>query len=447
MTLLTVGLNHNTAPLAIRERAAFPADQIDSAVEAFLCLPAITEGAILSTCNRTELYAVTEAGDDAGLCAWLCRQRGLDPKTMADCFYVYRGRESVRQSLRVAAGLDSMVLGEPQILGQMKAAYRSARAARGAGPLLTRLFEHSFAVAKQVRSQTDIGANPVSVAYAGVSLARQIFTDLSTTRAMLVGAGQTIELTARYLAAIGVSRMVFANRSVERTRKLAERYHGQAIALADIPAYLPQADILITSTAAPGYLIHFSDLRAAVKQRRHKPIFALDLAVPRDIDPAAGELEDVYLYSVDDLQGVIEENKRSRQIAAERADAMLDARIDEYLDWVDSRRAVATIRALRDDAEASRQQVLARARRQLARGRAPDDVLELLSHTLTNKLIHAPSAGLRQARGQRQQRLLASARELFDIQRDAGVEHDTNDAPPDATHNDAHHDSHHDTKS
>lgn len=272
MSLLTVGLNHHTAPLSIREAVAFPAAQFADALDDFLRLPQIREGAILSTCNRTELYAVAddEAGhaDGGDLRAWLCRQRGLDPENLAGCFYVHYNREVVRHSLRVASGLDSMVLGEPQILGQMKDAYRSAQAARGAGPLLTRLFEHSFTVAKAVRSSTDIGANPVSVAYVGVSLARQIFTDVGESCAMLVGAGQTIELTAGYLAETGVSKMIFANRSLDKAQELATRYRGYAISLADIPQHLAEADLLIASTAAPGYLVHAADLKGALRRRR-----------------------------------------------------------------------------------------------------------------------------------------------------------------------------------
>jgi len=416
MTLLTVGLNHNTAPLSVRETAAFPPEQFNSALDDFLRLPHVEEGAILSTCNRTELYAVTDAPGDAHLRDWLCAQRGLSSADMAQHFYIYRDRETVRHSLRVAAGLDSMILGEPQILGQMKTAYRSARAARGAGPLLTRLFEHSFAVAKQIRSQTEIGANPVSVAYAGVSLARQIFADLGTTCAMFIGAGETIDLAARYLAETGVRRMVFANRSLDRAQALATRYHGYAIALADVPAHLAEADMVISSTAAPGYLVHLSQLKAAVKQRRRKPMFVLDLAVPRDIDPAAGELEDIYLYSVDDLQSVIDDNKASRQQAAKLADGMLDPRIEEYIDWLDSRQATDTIKIMRQRAQDSRAEVLAKAHQRLARGESVDDVLEFVGRTLTNKLMHAPSATLRKARGAHQQELLSGARTLFQIE-------------------------------
>lgn len=427
MSLLTVGLNHHTAPLSIREAVAFPADQFDRALDEFLRLPQIREGAILSTCNRTELYAIVDDhvthAEDGLLREWLCRQRGLDQNSLQGCFYIHHGRDTVRHSLRVAAGLDSMILGEPQILGQMKDAYRSARAARGAGPLLTRLFEHSFTVAKAVRSRTDIGANPVSVAFAGVSLARQIFTDVSSACAMLIGAGETIELTARYLSEIGVSKMVFANRSLDRAQELATRYRGYAISLDDIPAHLAEADLLIASTAAPGYLVHTADLKGALRRRRRKPVFVLDLAVPRDIEPSSAELEDIYLYSVDDLQSVIDDNKRSRVEAASKADDIIENRIDEYLEWVDARQATDTIRAMRTLAENQRAEIMARAKRELARGGDPETIIENASRRLTNKLMHAPSATLRKAVGARQQRLLGPARELFEL--DDGDEDDT----------------------
>ncbi|ROO25472.1 glutamyl-tRNA reductase [Salinisphaera japonica] len=430
MSLLTVGLNHNTAALSIREAVAFPADQFASALDDFLRLPQIREGAILSTCNRTELYAIIDDGlttdDDAGLRAWLAAQRGLDLATLQDCFYIHRGREVVRHSLCVAAGLDSMILGEPQILGQMKDAYRTAQAARGTGTLLTRLFEHSFTVAKSVRSQTEIGASPVSVAYAGVSLARQIFTDVSESCALMIGAGDTIELTARYLAEIGVSRMIFANRSLDKAQELATRYHGYALSLADVPTHLAEADLLIASTAAPSHIVTADQIKKALRKRRRKPMFALDLAVPRDIEPSAAKFEDLYLYTVDDLQSVIDDNKRSRQAAAEAAHAIIDARIDQYLEWVDARQATATIREIRAGAEAKRDQAIARARRRLARGEDADAVMADMARILTNKLMHEPTATLRKAVGARQQRLLGPARELFELGDEAD---DTPSAP------------------
>lgn len=427
MTLLTVGLNHNTAPLAVRETVAFPPARCREALTGLVRLPQVAEGAILSTCNRTELYTVSRDADDATLRHWLCEQRGLDARGMAPHFYVYRDRDSIRHTLRVAAGLDSMILGESQILGQMKDAYRQAREARSAGPLLTRLFEHSFAVAKSVRSETEIGANPVSVAYAGVSLARQIFSDFAETTAMLIGAGDTIELTARHLAEAGLQRLIFANRSIERAQALAGKFRGYAIPLEDIGAHLADADMVVASTAAPTYLVPLDDVRAALRQRRRKPMFMLDLAVPRDVEPAVGELEDVYLYTVDDLQGVIRENLRSRHQAALVADGMIDARIDEFYAWLDSRRSAATIRALRRDAHDRREEVLAKARRMLAKGKDPDETLEFLARTLTNKLMHGPSAALRRARGEEQQALLATVRRLYDLDPDADASGDDPD--------------------
>lgn len=419
--LLTVGLNHNTAPLAVRETVAFPPGECAAALDGLLRLPNVAEGAILSTCNRTELYAVTRA-ETCGyaLQRWLCEQRGLDAATMAHHFYMYWDRESIRHALRVASGLDSMILGEPQILGQMKDAYRHARAAQGAGPLLTRLFEHSFAVAKQVRTETDIGAHPVSVAYAGVDVARRIFSDLGTARALFIGAGETVELSARHLARAGVRDMLFANRSIERAEALAARHGGQVISLTDVGSHLAAADMIVSSTAAPHAIVTHADLKQALRKRRRKPIFILDLAVPRDVEPSAAKLEDVYLYTVDDMQGVIRDNRRSRETAAEQADAMLDIRIDEYLDWLESRRAAGTITAIRTQAQAMRDDMLERARNEIARGKPIDEVLEHFGHALTNKLMHAPSASLRQARGAQQAALLDSARHLYQLDSETG---------------------------
>lgn len=415
MTLLTVGLNHNTAPLAVRETVAFPPAQCREALARLLRLPQVAEGAILSTCNRTELYTVSRGADDDALRRWLCDQRGLDAAGLAPHFYVYRDRDSIRHTLRVAAGLDSMILGEPQILGQMKDAFRQAQAARSAGPLLTRLFEHSFAVAKSVRSETGIGANPVSVAYAGVGLARQIFSDFGETTAMLIGVGDTIELTARHLADAGLHRLIFANRGLERAQALAQRFKGYAIPLEDIDAHLAEADMVVAATTAPSYVLSLAAVREALRQRRRKPVFMLDLAVPRDVEPAVGELEDVYLYTVDDLRGVIDENLRSRQQAALVADGMIDARIDEFYAWLDSRRAADTIRALRRGAHDRREEVLDKARRMLAAGKDRDEVLNFVARSITNKLIHEPTTALRETRGEEQRGLLETVRRLYGL--------------------------------
>lgn len=415
MSLLTVGLNHDTAPLSVRETVAFPSEQSEAALERLAALPEVRESAILSTCNRTEIYALAQPDTDERLRHWLCQQRGLDAAALAPHFYTYHGRDSIRHTLRVAAGLDSMIVGEPQILGQMKDAFRQAQSAATTGPFLTRLFEHSFAVAKDIRSETEIGSSPVSVAYAGVSLARQIFSDFGETTALLIGAGDTVELTARHLADAGMHRMIFANRSLPRARDLAARHAGYAIELGDVAAHLPDADIVVASTAASEYVVDVAGMRQAVKKRRRKPMFALDLAVPRDVDPAAGEIEDVYLYTVDDLEGVIRENMRSRQQAARVADNMIDNRIDDFVAWMDSRAAVDTINAVRSQADATRAEVVNKAHRMLEQGRDADDVVQFVGRSLTNKLLHDPTTSLRSARGEQQQQLLRAARALFNL--------------------------------
>ena len=415
MRLLTVGLNHNTAPLTLREAVAFTEPQLPEGLQALTELPGIEEGAILSTCNRTEIYAVTEGTRESRLGDWLCRQRRLESSHVLPYLYTHSGRDSVRHTLRVAAGLDSMILGEPQILGQMKHAYRQARSAHTAGPLLSRMFQHAFSVAKLVRSSTSIGANPVSVAYAAVRLAQQIFADLGARSAMLVGAGDTIELAARHLHDNGLGRMIFANRSVERAQLLASQYHGYAIPLDEIGKHLAEADMVISATGSDQLVLGAEAIRAALRARKRRPMFLVDLAVPRDIDPAIADLEDAYLYTVDDLRNVIEDNLRSRQEAAQAAEVIVSERTEEFMAWMHSRSATGTISRMRRQAERERDEVLVRARRMLAQGRSIDEVLDFLGTTLTNKLMHTPTASLRQAGPEEQRKLLEAARLLFDL--------------------------------
>ncbi len=415
MRLLTVGLNHTTAPLALREAVAFTDPQLPAGLQALRELPGVEESAILSTCNRTEIYAVAEGEETPPLGDWLCRLRQLESSRVLPHLYTHSGRDSVRHTLRVAAGLDSMILGEPQILGQMKHAYRLARSAHTAGPLLSRMFQHAFSVAKLVRSSTRIGENPVSVAYAAVRLAQQIFADFGARTAMLIGAGDTIELAARHLHDNGLGRMIFANRSVERAQLLASQYHGYAIRLEEIGKHLAEADMVVSATASEQLVLPLAEVRAALRARKRRPMFLVDLAVPRDIDPAVGGLEDAYLYTVDDLRNVIEDNLRSRQAAAEAAEAIISERTEEFMAWMYSRSAAGTISQLRNQAERERDEVLARARRLLAQGRPVDEVLAFIAGTLTNKLMHAPTARLRQAGPDEQRALLDAARRLFDL--------------------------------
>ncbi|MGB1580633.1 MAG: glutamyl-tRNA reductase [Nevskiales bacterium] len=415
MRLIVIGLNHKTAPLALREAVAFGSEQLGDALQALNKLPNVAEAALLSTCNRTEIYAVASAQGDTQITEWLQNHAQAHGAELTEHLYHHSERAAVMHSLRVAAGLDSMMLGEPQILGQMKQAYQAARDAQACQSLLSRLFEHSFASAKKVRTETEIGANPVSVAFAAVSLARRIFADFSSHSALLIGAGETIELAARHLADQGLGRMVVANRSPERARALADHYRGYAIGLDAIDAHLAEADIVLSSTASPSPILNKASVKAALKQRRRKPMFMLDLAVPRDIAPEVAELEDVYLYAIDDLQDVIEDNLRNRQDAARYAQAMLELRADEFMRWLASRDAAGMVAALHRHSQTEQQAVLEKARRLLAQGQNPEDVIEYAASHLAKRLLHAPSVALRQAGDDEREKLIEAAMRLFKL--------------------------------
>ncbi len=400
MSLLTLGLNHRTAPVGVRERVAFTPERLSSALRDLHERGGVREAAILSTCNRTELYCGLKEADGRPVMEWLGDYHLLRTADLQPYLYQHTDGRAVRHILRVASGLDSMVLGEPQILGQVKAAYQAANSAGTLGTRLERLFQHTFAVAKQVRTDTRIGASPVSVAFAAVGLAKQIFADLPTRAALLIGAGDTVELVARHLRENGIGRIIVANRTLERAHALVAPFDGYAITLEDIPAHLGEADIVIASTASPGVILEAGLVRSCLKQGRRRLMFMVDLAVPRDIDPAVADLEDVYLYTVDDLKEIIQENLSSRQAAAQQAEEIIDSQVEHFMGWLRAQDNAASFRALRQRGEAVRDEVLARARRQLAQGKDPTEVLNLLAHTLTNKLLHSPCAGLRQAAAQ-----------------------------------------------
>ena len=415
MTLLAVGLNHKTAPVDIRERIAFGPDILAGALHSLAADPALSEGAILSTCNRTEIYCVLNGTRQESVSDWLARFHGMDAERIAPYLFTHVDRDAVVHLLEVASGLDSMVLGEPQILGQVKTAFQNACDHGTAGKLLGRLFQHTFAVAKQVRTDTAIGSSPVSVAFAAVSLARQIFSDLKDQTALLIGAGETIELAARHLRQQGIGRIIVANRTVERAHALAAEFGGFAISLAELGTHLPEADIIISSTASPVPVLGKGTVERALKVRKHRPIFMVDIAVPRDIEPEVGELSDVYLYTVDDLQDVVEDGMRSRQAAAMAAREIIDFHAGEFLAWLRSLDATDLIQGYRHNAECLRDQVLAQARRRLEAGKPAEEVLTFLANTLTNKLLHAPSTRLRQAGRDGQADLLEAANTLFDL--------------------------------
>ncbi|HBG96011.1 MAG TPA: glutamyl-tRNA reductase, partial [Chromatiaceae bacterium] len=314
--------------------------------------------------------------------------------------------------------LDSMVLGEPQILGQVKAAFQTACDSGSAGRMLGRLFQHTFSVAKQIRTDTAIGSSPVSVAFAAVSLARQIFSDLSKQTALLIGAGETIELAARHLHQHGIGRIIVANRTVERAHRVAAQFDGYAIALTELANHLPEADVVVSSTASPLPVLGKGVVERSLKKRKHRPVFMVDIAVPRDIEPEVGQLSDIYLYTVDDLQSVVDEGMRSRQQASEQAMEIVDLHTEEFMAWVRSLDAVSLIQDYRSRAERTRDAMVERAKRQLASGKPADEVLCQLAHTLTNKLLHNPSVRLRRAGREGQSDLLQAANELFQLQKE-----------------------------
>ncbi|MCU0835452.1 MAG: glutamyl-tRNA reductase [Chromatiaceae bacterium] len=420
MAIQVIGLNHRTAPVEIRERISFGPDILVGALRSLTAEPGVREGVILSTCNRTELYCAVEPGVESPVEDWLARFHGVEGERITPYLYRHMDGAAVAHLLRVACGLDSMVLGEPQILGQVKTAFQAACDSATAGKLLGRLFQHSFSVAKQVRTDTAIGNSPVSVAFAAVSLARQIFSDLGEQTALLIGAGETIELAARHLHQHRIGRIIVANRTVERAHELASQFGGFAIALTELAEHLAEADILISSTASPLPVLGKGTVERALKRRKHRPIFMVDIAVPRDIEPEVAELNDVYLYTVDDLQGVVDEGMRSRREAAEQAEEIIAFHSEEFLAWLRSLDATSLIQDYRCRAEALRDEVLARARHQLASGKPPEEVLSFLANTLTNKLLHAPSARLRRAGRDGEGALLDAANELFELSRQTG---------------------------
>jgi glutamyl-tRNA reductase len=411
MSLLVLGLNHRTAPIDVRERIVFDAERLPQALAALGVLNGIHEGLIVSTCNRTELYCVADA-ESASLPDWLASWSGGNP-ALKDCLYRLEDADAVRHVFSVASGLDSLILGEPQILGQLKDAYRAAQQAGTAGSQLNRLFQTTFSVAKRVRTETAIGASAVSVASAGIQLARRIFTGFERHTALLVGAGDMIELAARHLHAQKLGRMIIANRSLDRAQRLAGAFQASAISLDALESHLAQADIVVCSTASPGHVIGLEATRKAIVLRRHRPVFMLDLAVPRDIDPRVGQLEDVYLFTIDDLRDVVDENVKARKEEAEAARRMIADEVERFMSGLKARDAVPLIRELRSQAEAAREQTLEQARRMLAAGRAPDEVLDFLAATLTNRLLHGPSTVLREAAESGDAGLAAAAARLF----------------------------------
>ncbi|NMQ27069.1 glutamyl-tRNA reductase [Candidatus Accumulibacter phosphatis] len=395
MALFTLGINHHTAPLSVREQMAFHAESLPRALADLAHCKAVHEAAILSTCNRTELYVASDVSDAAT--QWLADYHRLARHEIAPYLYTYPERDAVRHVFRVASGLDSMVLGEPQILGQMKEAVRVAEEAGTLGTTLHKLFQHSFAVAKEVRSTTAIGTNVVSMAAAAVRLGERIFERIADQKILFIGAGEMIELCATHFSAQRPKQVVIANRTVERGLVLANRLGGTAIRLEDIAERLSQFDIVVSCTASPLPILGLGMVERAIKIRRHRPMFMVDLAVPRDIEVEVGEMDDVFLYTVDDLAQVVESGIESRQAAVVDAESIIGERVEGFLRWLTTRATVPLIRSLRDAADRARRHEMEHALKLLDKGEDPARVLERFSHRLTNKFLHAPTQALNQA--------------------------------------------------
>ncbi len=412
MQLYTIGVNHTTAPIAIRENVAFSDANLRHALNDLTAKNAV-EAAILSTCNRTEIYV--QSANAEPIVQWLAKYHRLDINNVQPYTYTLSGENSVKHAFRVASGLDSMVLGEPQILGQFKQSIKIAQDAGTLGTLLHKLFQRTFEVAKEVRTNTDIGGSSISMAAAAVKLAQRIFGNISEQKVLFIGAGEMIELCANHFAAQRPKSMTIANRTLERGTDLAEKIGGQAILLHDLPSKLSEFDIVITSTASQLPIVGLGMVERAVKARRHRPIFMVDLAVPRDVEPEVAQLDDVFLYTVDDLAQVVNDGMENRQAAALDAEMIVNSRVETFMQWLAKRDAVPTIKALRDQAESTRQTELEKALKLIQKGESPDKALEALSNALTNKFLHAPSHALNLAHGDEHAKLENILKQLYQI--------------------------------
>ncbi|HEY0211385.1 glutamyl-tRNA reductase [Acerihabitans sp.] len=399
MTLLALGINHKTAPIALRERIAFSPETLDLALVSLLQQPLVRGGVVLSTCNRTELYLSLAQQDNfkESLVSWLCDYHHLQPDEVRQSLYWHLNDGAVSHLMRVASGLDSMVLGEPQILGQVKKAFADSQRGHSVSGELERLFQKSFSVAKRVRTETEIGSNAVSVAFAACTLARQIFESLADVTVLLVGAGETIELVARHLREHHVKQLVIANRTRSRAQLLADEVGARVIGLSELDAQLANADIIISSTASTFPIIGKGMVERAMKQRRNQPMLLVDIAVPRDIEPEVGKIPNAYLYTVDDLQAIIEKNLAQRQSAAVQAETIVAQECLDFMGWLRAQSAVETIRDFRSQADSLRAEIEERAVAAIRLGADPEVVIRDMAHRLTNRLIHAPTKSLQQA--------------------------------------------------
>ena len=432
MALVLVGINHTTASIALREKVAFSPENLTVALRQICELESVNEVVIVSTCNRTEIYLdccdknLSLIGDEKSqnrslldhqqlVTQWLSDFHQLEKAELDESCYAFAVDDVVRHLMKVSCGLDSMVLGEPQILGQIKSAYALSKDLELIGPELGRAFQEAFSIAKLVRTDTAIGENPVSVAYAAVTLAERIFSDLASLNVLLIGAGRTIELVARHLADKGVANMTVANRTLDNALELAAKFAAKGVLLSDIPEQLVRADVVVSSTNSQLPLLGKGAVERALKQRRHKPMLLVDLAVPRDIEQEVGELADAYLYSIDDISEVIEDGVKSREEAADQAKSIIERGVAEYRKQVKSLDAVATLRAFRDKAASIKEQELQKALKSLEKGDSPESVLNSLARGITNKLIHSPSVVMKKASAEGRLDVLKITQELYEL--------------------------------
>ncbi|HGY0898297.1 TPA: glutamyl-tRNA reductase [Vibrio cholerae] len=415
MSLLAIGINHNTASVELREKVAFGPEKLSLALNQLSTSSHVKGGVILSTCNRTEIYCDVRSASKNKVIEWLSQFHQVSLDELKPSLYVHEEQAAIRHLMRVACGLDSLVLGEPQILGQVKQAYAEARENHAVNPATEKLFQKAFSVAKRVRTETEIGGSAVSVAYAACTLAKHIFESLADATVLLVGAGETIELVAKHLAGHHCKRMIVANRTRERALSLAQQFGADVIALNEIPDYLAQADIVISSTASPLPIIGKGMVESALKARRHQPMLLVDIAVPRDIEPQVGKLNDAYLYSVDDLQSIVDSNIEQRKVEAIQAEAIVSEESATFMSWMRSLQAVDSIRDYRKQANEAREELLNKSLQALAAGGDPEKLLIELSNKLTNKLIHTPTRALQTAAEQGESAKLAVIRQSLGL--------------------------------
>ncbi|EAR56500.1 glutamyl-tRNA reductase [Photobacterium sp. SKA34] len=415
MTLLALGINHKTASVDLREKVAFSPEKLSLALQQLKNHPEVLSGVIVSTCNRTEVYCDISQSGPGVIIDWLTKFHQITAEELMPSLYFHEEQAAARHLMRVACGLDSLVLGEPQILGQVKQSYSESKDNEAVGGTLEKLFQKTFKVAKRVRTETDIGGNAVSVAYAACSLARQIFESLSGATILLVGAGETIELVSRHVVEQGCNSLIVANRTRERAEGIAQEFGAEVISLEEIPDYLHRADIVISSTASPLPIVGKGMVEMALKRRRHQPMLLVDIAVPRDIEQQVGELNDAYLYSVDDLHSIVEKNREQRKVAAIQAEAIVSEESAVFMQWLRSLEAVDSIRDYRQFAEQIKQELLQRSLQAIANGTEPEKALAELSNKLTNKLIHAPTKAMQQVAKNGESDKLAVIREALGL--------------------------------